>query len=160
VVKLTASLVAQILKQGQLGITIFATEIIRSQPMGNRQYRGKTKDGKWVEGWYVESSGINFIIPDDSWDYYDEEEGQRAIYGAIEVIPSTVGQATGREDKHKKLIYEGDIIKGMHDFGPGGWVERGLISWDNIMGGYWWSYWDMSTVEIIANVTDNPELLK
>ena len=59
-----------------------------------RPYRGKTKDGKWVKGWYIEWKGLSYIIP-------LEVNFIRSVFEYfIEVIPETVGQYTGRKDKN------------------------------------------------------------
>lgn len=66
---------------------------------------------------------------------------------------------TGLLDRHGKEIYEGDIIYGPHDYGPGGWVNRkGTIHFD-IEKGYQWSYWDITKTEVIGNIYENHELL-
>lgn len=75
-----------------------------------REYRGKTKEGKWVYGWY-------------SYDQYMEKDSKGKCLGHsimtynkdggedFEVIPSSVGQATGLKDKGGKMVFEGDIIE-------------------------------------------------
>ena len=65
-------------------------------------------------------------------------------------------QYTGLHDKNGKEIYEGDIIEGMHDFGPGGLHKRqGEIKWRG--DGYMIHYWE--DFEVIGNIYDNPDLL-
>ena len=62
-----------------------------------RQYRGMTKDGKWVYGWLqIWTDGQCFISID--------EDG-------IEVIPSTVSQYV-TDDKNGDKVFAGDEIRG------------------------------------------------
>lgn len=52
-------------------------------------------------------------------------------------------------------VFEEDIIEGLHDFGPGGWMRSiGIIRWKGY--GYEMQYWKDS--EVIGNTFENPEL--
>jgi uncharacterized phage protein (TIGR01671 family) len=68
-------------------------------------------------------------------------------------------QFTGRKDKNGKELYEGDIFRARHDFGPGGFSERiSSIPTKHNMN-IQWQYWNMETIEVIGNIYENPELL-
>ncbi len=78
-------------------------------------------------------------------------------------------QYTGLKDKNGKEIYEGDIVHDSTD----SFNRNGLISWQRAgfwyepivpegmtqFGGYLYQD-DLSTVEVIGNIHENPELIK
>ena len=68
-----------------------------------RPYRGLTKDGKWVYGWYFGIWEQAYIL----WGTTND------IPNMIEVLPETVGQQIGRKDKSNVEIYERDVIRGI-----------------------------------------------
>lgn len=67
---------------------------------------GEKAKGRWVYGYYYKGIDGDVIL------------SQPRDYGyadADKVIPSTVGQWTGLEDKNEKRIFEGDKVKGFND---------------------------------------------
>lgn len=81
--------------------------------------RGKTKNGKWIEGcgaFYKKKKSyicvVKKYIPDtrdwDTAEFY--EHNPQYKLNAVEVIPETVSQFLDNKDKNNKKIFEGDII--------------------------------------------------
>ena len=87
-----------------------------------RQYRGIRKDnGEWVYGWPLPRTGgrehvviaTQEQLNDDRLSVWEQDEDLQIVNvdtECHEVIPSTVGQATGKEAIDGKDIYEGDRI--------------------------------------------------
>mgnify|MGYP004521499757 CR=1 FL=1 len=142
----------------------------------NEQYlfRGKRKDnGEWVEGNLVYSKTTTRGVITEIY----------TLEMTYEVIPETVGQYTGLKDKNGKLIFEGDILKGLsYPFLSDGeynyyaivvWFEnspafgtctvknpqakvRGISDGDtNYMDD-----WNSNDWEVIGNIHDNKDLLE
>lgn len=76
-------------------------------------YRGKRVDnGEWVEGYLLQS---NLIVPAGHFFNFCRCNDKNIITNDsclvfYEVIPETVGQCTGLNDKNNKKIFEGDIV--------------------------------------------------
>ena len=119
-------------------------------------FRGKQEDNeKWVIGYLSSKHTITIQTP---CGHMDE----------IVICADTVGQFTGLTDKNGKRIFEGDIAKVLQGkdkdtayvgFENGSFMlypTTGNI-YERTLCEYWYNDWD---VEVIGNVTDNPELLE
>ena len=123
-------------------------------------FRGKREDNnEWVTGDLMQWSDGTIRICVESG--VDEKT-------TVTVIPETVGQCTGLKDKNGKMIYEGDIVKGLFNFGleimsvctfkDGAF---GLTA--KQCGAYHFSaFTSICNVkyEVIGNIHDNPKLLE
>ena len=136
-------------------------------------FRGKrTDNGDWVEGFIVSSrentypNGFEMINVDGI--NYDELDNYIPDFISYAVDPSTVCQYTGLKDKNGKRIFEGDVAKVLQGkdkdiayvgFENGAFMlypKTGNI-YERTLWEYWYNDWD---VEVIGNITDNPELLE
>ena len=124
-------------------------------------FRGKTLDGRWVEGSY----GYSTIICEDTYVATVIYSNDTNLFTADwdEVISETVGQYTGLTDKNGKKIFEGDIVK-MHLMDC---ADIGFIRYNNeccrfqfVSNSVGYGFDDTDVMEVIGNVYDNPELLE
>lgn len=136
-------------------------------------YRGKrTENGEWVDG---------SVFVDENKDKHEILVGYVNYRVGWEIDPKTAGQFVGIIDKNGKKIFEGDVIK-FHKF-------RYEPDWVGVVGYDYCSYIatgrmplayekgigeepiyspfevalssiDKTTIEIIGNIHDNPELLE
>ncbi len=138
-------------------------------------FRGKGLDnGEWVEGHYVRCRGRHYILP-----VYDSDHGFDERYSEwIEVVPETVCQYTGMDDRSGRKIFERDIFKYHFNDSIIGIVRYGEyqntfnddefaghagfhVEWRGMKDrlrkdlGYW-----IKISEISGNIFGNPELLK
>lgn len=124
-------------------------------------FRGKRKDnGEWVEGFYVKAT--DYLIEEEFCIIFllDGTLFPHSEFSSYEEVKQeTVGQFTGMYDINRKKIFDGDIVRAMMNFGPGGWQECVVPITYKINDGYRWQYFDLETIEVIGNIHDNPELL-
>ena len=85
--------------------------------------------------------------------------GLNRFFGAL-YEDAEIMQYTGLKDKNGNEIYEGDICKAPHDFGPGGFYEKVFSVSFDLQKGYQWNYWNMEIIEVIGNIYENPDILK
>ncbi len=121
-------------------------------------FRGKRIDnGQWVYGDFYHKCGVTGIVHDYMISTRDGS--------AYSVIPETVGQYTGLDDKNGMKIFEGDVL---HWDSHWGWYvgyENGAfrrIPLNDIQRINWEHYpleqEGLDTWEIISNIYDNPEV--
>ena len=129
-------------------------------------FRGKRLDnGEWVEGFYNHLPCGRFG-EDEHMIQTVLENGRIGMLHDID--PSTVCQYTGMKDKNGERIFEGDVAKVLQGkdkdiayvgFENGAFMlypKTGNI-YERTLWSYWYNDWD---VEVIGNITDNPELLE
>lgn len=123
-------------------------------------FKGKRVDnGEWTEGDLIQSRDKTYIHPKAN-SFRVSETGLSKLIVLREVIPETVGEYTGLTDKNGKKIFEGDFIRSNS--------ERGYIEYypndcafDVVDDhGFYWLISEMSNIEVIGNIHDNPELLE
>lgn len=125
-------------------------------------FRGKEKDsGKWIYGdlRHISDGHGGYILC-----IVDNTNGKNNDVTGVEVIPETVGQYTGSNDKNRIKIFEGDIVTGYFNYEKIiGYIFYGgnahfFIQRDGILGigldnaDCW--------LEVIGNIYDTPQLLE
>lgn len=120
-------------------------------------YRGKTINGKWVQGLLA--------TKENKW-YISNKSGAPFAY---EILPESICQCTGLKDKNGKLIFENDVMEAhLDDEFPDDvtrtrvvWEENGLVTIEqgSIDREYLCGF-DTEHFEVVGNVFDNHELLE
>lgn len=132
--------------------------LCKARPIGTRK--------QWVTGFYAVLGEKTVIIVNEPEKFYDVDSEKNSHGNKIvEVIPKTVCQCTGRNDKNGKLIWENDIVV-YYDMTE----ERYLISWESNKACYEYQQYGCSMmnfdelsgceIEVLGNIFDNPELLE
>lgn len=132
-------------------------------------FRGKLLDDSgWVRGFLVGENSIRWC---DGYFGCEKTNGsmQQNVLVSFVVYPDTIGQFTGLTDKNGKKIFEGDIIEccseGVRAQGTvqqrkdGMWII--YPAWQkHIMWGLCPDENMHTTVEVIGNIYDNPEMME
>lgn len=120
------------------------------------KFRGKCRDTKeWVYGYYVyEGMGNHLIVS------FNEELNKVLSW---EVIPETVNEYVGCDDKYQVEIYEDDYLLDEFLSTPEEKIYSRVIFNDGgfstvSKGNYFEIREENETSYVIGNVTDNPEL--
>lgn len=123
-------------------------------------FRGKRVDnGEWTEGDLIQSRDKTYIHPKAN-SFRVSETGLSKLIVLREVYPETVGEYTGLTDKNGKKIFEGDFIRSNSGRG---YIEYypNDCAFDVVDDhGFLWLISEMSNIEVIGNIHDNPELLE
>ena len=132
------------------------------------KFKGKTKQGEWVIGYYVGKSSLDevAILPPPNVNYDIGYINDSECYYCI---ADTLGQFTGLYDKNGKEIYEGDVVKWSNGlmysvkFWEGMFYASIEECNEGILGGFplhRLTEYEDGKCEIVGNIFDNPELLK
>lgn len=126
-------------------------------------FRGINFQKEWVYGDLFHS-----YANDDIAIAYYREGSKTPTFDAI--FPESVGQYTGLKDKNGVKIFEGDILDyTLFDTFGEDHQYKGVVKWiddcficDNSDGfnGFAWVVNQSLELEVIGNITDNPELMK
>ena len=144
-------------------------------------FRAKQKDkGNWVEGYYIRQDETAYCFKED-YERHPENTKHYIVFDMptdwglpnrhlmAEVDPETLCQYTGLVGKNGNRIWENDIVgawsEGKHTIGR---VKRRVDGLYIIYPSYQkQEFWGLcpdengkTTVEVIGNIFDNPELLK
>ena len=150
-------------------------------------FRGKDKDdGKWYEGAYRQYDDTTYCFKEDC-DRHPENTHHTIVFSRMtdwglpnrhlqaEVIPETVGQYTGLQDKNGKRVFEGDIVQfeddtpGQYEYHDDIFRNVGVVEYNN--GRFYFTnrvsvemddiiYENIADCTVIGNIHDNPELLE
>ena len=125
-------------------------------------FRGKRIDNcEWVYGNLIQRNILGVIFP-----IIRAEDNGYGNFKEWEVIPETVGQYTGLDDKNGVNIFEGDVVRYLNSIESG----NGVVIFDTCAFLFNWIDIDETDsllrhfqcskeLEVIGNIHDNQELM-
>ena len=135
---------------------------------------GKKIKGRWVYGRYgyeqIDQGNIADTI--QVFHEWDTRDGHYKQIEHVPVIPQTVGQWTGLNDKNGEEIYENNIVKNKIPFRRHAYTKENMyVSFDLIISGGInlrnihcvtsdLNIVEYNDLEVIGNILENPELLE
>lgn len=129
-------------------------------------FRGKTDKGEWVYGVPTKDDfDATYIVEG----IFECDEYRCNGADCFDVDENTIGQYTGLTDKNGTKIFEGDIIQFDYIGKNLGVNGKSSVLFENGKFGVLWGWhnefvcldgFSNTTLEIIGNIHDNPELLK
>jgi hypothetical protein len=121
----------------------------------------KIKFRAWYRGRYYYFS-LETVVEGfgDDCPFYPKSESLSFNY-----LDAIIEEYTGLHDKNSVDIYEGDILRGPVDFGPGGehvWTfQAGLDEYGPTFQTWPWKEKREDAIpEVVGNIWENPELLE
>ena len=128
-------------------------------------FKAKRKDnGKWIEGYYLKRYDLlgneeHLIFHADSY----------TVWEYAEIDPETLCQFTGTTDKNGVRIWKNDIVEAWSQGSRAIGTVKQRVDGLWIMSPAWQNheFWELkpnsngeTTVEVLGNAFDNPELLQ
>lgn len=129
-------------------------------------FRGKRTDNcEWAYGVPTKDNHGEMVMVESTFECEEYKcRGANCLY----VDENTVGQYTGLTDKNGKKIFEGDIVRFDYSGENKGVEGTATVLFQNGQFGVLWGWhkefvpltgFCNTTIEIIGNIHDNPELL-
>lgn len=128
-------------------------------------FRGKRKDNrKWVEGFFVSYGKESYIFEQSEVNKGIDLGGYLGCCQMREVYPKTVSEFLEVEDKNRKRIFEGDVIRktneGRHAKIFVACRHCGFPKKEEVYYGPFEHFTESIDYEVLGNKWDNPELLE